>query len=119
MHRGEMPPLIRLTDKVWMLGSDWTFLGVSVPRGFRTDGASGPIDAWSGHGGPAYIGHDWLYVCLDVGIPDPVAPTRQAADRWFLQALKVLKVRPLVRLTMFLAVRILGSKLTKHFWIKG
>jgi hypothetical protein len=86
---------------------------ITVPAGFLTDGASAPfrklITSWGGHySAPALI-HDYLYDCLNRGQPCPCARTRADADRIFLQLMKRSGVALLVRLGMWIAVRIGGG----------
>lgn len=85
---------------------------VIVPEGFVTDFASTPKALYSifppiGIYNKAAMVHDFLY---DASCPFKIE--RQAADRFFLQAMEVLQVPKWKRNLMFAAVRILGKS---HF----
>lgn len=98
---------------------------VDIPAGYLTDGASVPrlfhsiICPWGRHGQAAIV-HDYLCEYLTVSnrrvvngeeVITPIRITRKECDRIFLEAMKVLKVKPLRRNTMYLAVslfRVLG-----------
>jgi hypothetical protein len=86
---------------------------IVIPKGFITDGASSPlrvlIRPLGGHYPVAALVHDWLYWCLNMGKPDPAAPTRKAADAIFREVMRRSGVRPLVRFGMWLAVRAFGA----------
>lgn len=82
---------------------------VVVPEGFETDFASTPrllypIFPPIGIYNKAAMVHDYLYSkeCL-------LEISRLQADRFFLQAMEVLKVAKWKRCVMFLAVRIFGK----------
>jgi hypothetical protein len=58
-------------DGVWQLREDFTWRGVTVPKDFRTDGASIPRLFWAwirpeGKAFPAGLIHDWRYEIRDV-----------------------------------------------------
>lgn len=85
---------------------------IVIPEGFETDFASTPKLLYSifppiGIYNKAAMIHDFLYSkeCrYDI--------SRQSADKFFLQAMEVLKVPKWKRKLMYLAVRIFGKK---HF----
>lgn len=99
----------------YFVGSLGSGIRVNVPVGFETDGASVPKPLWwilppYGKYGQAAIVHDKLYrdgMLLVDGMPIHI--TRARADEIFLEALEVLKVNPLVRNSMYLAVRLFGA----------
>lgn len=79
---------------------------IEVPAGFVTDGATVPrllwslLPAWGTYSRAAAV-HDYLCKSL----PHRHAATRLAADRIFLDAMKVCGTGRLVRWIMYLAVR--------------
>jgi hypothetical protein len=112
------PKLKQLTQKTWRLTEPFNYVTLAgkhiiVPTGFETDGASTPfgkvVTPWGGHYGAAVLIHDWLYDRLNAGRPDPAAPTRKAADKIFLEICKRSGVKPLVRLSMWFALRMWGA----------
>ena len=84
---------------------------VDVPAGFVTDGASVPrvfwsaLPAWGSYSRAAVI-HDYLCVRINAGQPHPMAPTRAEADAIFREAMAVCGTAAIVRLLMWLAVRL-------------
>lgn len=91
---------------------------VDVPAGYLTDGASVPrlfhsiVSPWGRHGQAAIV-HDYLCEYLTISnrvlqngedVIIPVRITRKECDRIFLEAMRVLKVKPLRRRTMYSAV---------------
>lgn len=86
---------------------------VTVPAGFETDGASSPlrtlITSWGGHYSTAALVHDYLYVCLNNGHPDLLAPTRADADGILYEIMARCGVNLTVRWAIWLAVRGFGG----------
>lgn len=84
---------------------------ILTPPGYETDFASIPpavqwLIAPFGKHAEAAVVHDWLY---SIGEKDNEAE-RKDADTIFLEALSYLKVDPIRRLLMFIAVRFGGKK---------
>lgn len=79
---------------------------ITVPKGFRTDGASIPRAFWSTVGHPfeeyfeSAVIHDYLY---RKGIG-----TKKNADKIFLQAMTDQGVNPIKRKIMYYAVKMFG-----------
>lgn len=89
-------------------------IDVVIPEGFITDFASTPRFLYSvfppiGIYNKAAMVHDFLY-CKDCSFP----LSRADADKFFLQAMQVLKVAKWKRKVMFFAVRLFGKS---HFRI--
>ena len=81
--------------------------GVSVPKGFVSDGASLPRSAWRVIGHPfscRYLAeavcHDWLYHTGKLG--------RAEADKWFYNAIRGKKRFWLRSKLVYIAVRLFG-----------
>lgn len=97
----------------WTLLEPLSYYGIRVDAGFTTDGASIPrflwaiVPTWARYSKAAVI-HDYLYSRLREGRPDPLAPTRRAADNRFFEMMVDLGVNVYVRWTMWLMVRIFG-----------
>lgn len=97
---------------------------VVVPIGFETDMASVPryLHAFIPKGGKwnhSAVCHDWLYhhkkmlePAQDLGSyqPKEVAITRKEADKVFLYAMEISKVRYTRRMTMYWGVRAFGQR---------
>ena len=87
---------------------------ITVPAGFRSDGASIPglvswfLPRWGRYRRAAII-HDYLCIRLRQGRPHEFAPTRKVADQIFLETLKVSGVNWPVRSVLYTGVR-LGTK---------
>lgn len=87
---------------------------VIVPTGFETDGATVPRFLWpllpmTGRYLRAAVLHDFLYSRLRQGTPHPYVTTRKAADRLFLDAMRVVGVERPRRWILYLAVRAFGA----------
>lgn len=99
-----------LEPLVWEVDDLGSGLIVEVPAGFVTDGASVPRLLWwllpmtGSYMRPAAL-HDYLCDRVGKGNPHPHAPSRYAADRQFLIAMKAVGVAAPVRLVMYAAVR--------------
>ena len=83
---------------------------IRVPAGFETDFASVPRLLWpllppTGSYGKAAVLHDYLYATQQIA-GQPISRSR--ADEVFLEAMKVLGVRPLKRLLVYWGVRVGG-----------
>lgn len=97
---------------------------IDVPAGFITDGTSSPlrivITTWGGHYSSAALVHDYLYDCLNRGMPNPAAPVRAAADHILYEAMGRAKppVNPFVRTAIWLAVRIGGGKAMRGIGVR-
>jgi hypothetical protein len=119
-----LPRLEQIGEDEWRLRSPFTYVTlagvpITVPAGFLTDGASTPfgilLEPWGGHYATAALIHDYLYVCIRSGKPHPATrgktgpECRKKADAIFLEIMKRAKVGPLVRVSMWLAVRALGA----------
>lgn len=92
-----------------ILAEDFVFLGVFVPKGFITDGASIPFWAWSiiretpyGRVLPAAIIHDYLYQSGDL--------PRHIADFLFYHALIKCRIPKWKAKIMHYAVRWFGRR---------
>jgi hypothetical protein len=129
MHETKpLPKLERIGGNRWRLAEDYRYeatngMATTIPKGFETDLTSSPfgivIRPDGGHYWVRALAHDWFYDCLNRGRPDPIAPTRKAADVEFLRGMKADGVRPLVRFGMFIAVRALGANpIVKRMVIK-
>lgn len=92
---------------------------VLVPSSFETDITSIPwlvrglMPAW-GRWSRAAILHDWLYECLQRGVPHPEAPTRRLADAVFHEALLVSEVPRPLAYAMWIVVRLFGEERAKR-----
>jgi hypothetical protein len=120
----DMPALELVGDGEWRLIRPYKYVTlngfpITVPLGFLTDGASTPfgilIEPWGGHYAGAALVHDYLYVCINAGKPHittrgkTLGECRKKADAIFLEIAKRAGVRPLVRFSMWLAVRAFGA----------
>ena len=95
---------------------DMRLLGITVPAGFKTDGASVPRLLWwlfppTGRYMAAAIVHDYLLQAH--------YPARREADRVFLQAMEALGVIFWRRWLMFGAVRCFGLIKTGLYRLKA
>lgn len=99
---------------------------ITVPAGFECDGASSLgmfIKEWGGHYAQSVLVHDWLYVCINNSRPDRCSvaygkgKARRGSDLIFREIMRRSKVAPLVRLGMFLAVRMFGGKNIKGLFV--
>jgi Protein of unknown function (DUF1353) len=84
---------------------------IRVYRGFITDGPSVPQFLWSilpvwGSWSRAGVIHDYLCCLIAAGRPHRAAPTRDHADRIFLEAMQALKVGRIRASLLYLGVRI-------------
>ena len=102
-----------IKEDVFILSEDKTVesLGysVTVKKGFDFDGASIPKWLWSIYGSPlngnyvvASLIHDGLYASQKV--------SKSVSDKIFLDIMKQSSVGYIKRTSMYLAVRVLGSK---------
>lgn len=102
-----------IDDNLFILSKDKSVesLGysVTVKKGFDFDGASIPKWLWSIYGSPlngnyvvASLIHDGLYASQKV--------TKSVSDKIFLDIMKQSSVGYIKRTSMYLAVRVLGSK---------
>ena len=102
-----------VNENVFILSKDKTVesLGysVTVKKGFDFDGASIPKWLWSIYGSPlngnyvvASLIHDGLYASQKV--------SKSVSDKIFLDIMKQSSVGYIKRTSMYLAVRVLGSK---------
>jgi hypothetical protein len=101
-------------DFVYEVGAEGSGREIRVPMRFETDGASIPrllqsfLPTWGRYSRAAVV-HDYLYNELRPGTePHPQAPTRQAADAVFREAMAVLGVGVFTRWIMWAAVRAFG-----------
>jgi hypothetical protein len=101
-------------ELVYEVGAEGSGRIVRVHPQFETDGASVPrllqfyLPTWGRYSRAAVI-HDYLYAQLRPGgSPHPQAPSRQAADAVFLEALEVCGVSIVIRRIMWAAVRVFG-----------
>lgn len=90
---------------------------IEVPAGFVTDGASVPRLLWSilptwGSYSRAAVVHDFLLSRLASGAPHPKAPTRLQADRVFWEAMGVCETPLVLRVLLYVGVR-LGAFLSR------
>lgn len=97
-------PEKRFEKTLYVLLEDFEFLGVKVPKGFVTDGATIPRIFWPilppvHKYFPAAIVHDYLLTQL----------TRDEADAKFNEALKQLKITKARRYAMYGAVRLYAN----------
>jgi len=97
-----------LTYEVGSRGSGRLIL---VSKGFTTDGTSIPQFLWSilpvwANWSRAGVIHDYLCYRIAVNNPHPEAPTRDEADRIFLEALLDLNVGRVQRYALYCGVRI-------------
>jgi len=110
-ERGGRSCVQLLADVIYGVGSETSEEQFIVPEGYVTDFASIPRAAWSLIGPPlgrharAAILHDWLYDTNGAG----GRFDREASDRIFLEAMKVLGVNWAKRSLMFRAVRLGGA----------
>lgn len=86
---------------------------IEIPAGFETDGASVPRFLWpffplTGRYLRAAVLHDYLWTLLEAGAPHVLAPTRAAADRQFLHAMRAVDVARPGRWVLYLSVRAYG-----------
>ena len=102
-----------IKEDVFILSEDKTVesLGcrVTIKKGFDFDGASIPKWLWSIYGSPlngnyvvASLIHDGLYASQKV--------SKRVSDKIFLDVMKQSNVGYIKRTSMYLAVRVLGSK---------
>jgi hypothetical protein len=107
-----------LASRVWRLEQELHYeigsLGsgafVVVPAGFMTDGASVPRALWSvfpswGTYSRAAVVHDFVVHLINTGQPHPLALTRAAADKLFMEAMKVCQTGWFTRHCLYLGVR--------------
>lgn len=114
-----LPRLIPLGHDRWQVAEDFTYDGITVPKNFRTDGASSPlhiiITRWGGHYAAAVLIHDWLYDCLNNRRPYPGYALRKACDDELYKVMMDYGVAPLVASAIYFAVRWFGG----NSFIKG
>jgi hypothetical protein len=84
---------------------------ILVSKGFITDGPSIPQFLWAilpvwASWSRAGVIHDYLCCLIALNNPHPEAPTRDHADRIFLEAMKVLNVGWVQKTLLYLGVRI-------------
>jgi hypothetical protein len=97
----------------WTLARDLGFGEVTVPAGFRTDGASIPRALWWleppwGRAAAAAVVHDRLYALRRAGTPHAAAMTRRQCDALFHAALLASGVPRPVAWLLWAAVRSFG-----------
>ena len=90
---------------VWQLLECYTIEGVSIPRGFESDGATVPRFLWwfvppTGRHLPAVLVHDYLY--------QHAIGTKDAADKTFYRALRQCGIGLVKSLLMYWGVKIGG-----------
>lgn len=97
------------------IGSKYGKTKVVIPIGFKTDFASVPRFLWSilppwGRYGKAAVVHDYLYQhrTPKSRIQRIFCKERKEADRIFLEAMTVLKVRNWRKFPMYYAVKLAG-----------
>jgi len=84
---------------------------IRVHKDFVTDGPSIPSFLWPvlpvwGSWGRAGVIHDYLCCLIAQNTPHPEAPTRDDADRIFLEAMEVLEVGRVQKYLLYWGVRI-------------
>jgi len=100
------------SGKLYLLAKDFTAHGITVPKGFRYDGASVPKIAWlvglgrDGVHRAASLIHDWLYV--NDGEIDEGSYTRKQADDLFRDMLKEYGVKSWHVFVAYRATRLFG-----------
>lgn len=100
-----------VTPLIWEVDHLGSGLFIVVYPGFVSDGASLPFLAriffprWGRKYRRGAVLHDYLCTELNIGSPAAFCPTREHADKIFLEAMAACKVSVIVRYTFFLAVR--------------
>ena len=96
---------------IYEVGANGSNRIIIVSKGFITDGPSIPqflwsiLPVWARHSRAGVI-HDYLCYRIAVNNPHPEAPTRDHADRVFLEAMEALNVGWVQKYLLYLGVRL-------------